>query len=161
RKMGAADQAMDWVDESLAIDRFNLGCLFEKHLLADDGATLDEMKSGFRRSAHDYLEYALDFVGAGLYAEAKQLLETLGGDIEPYPMMYYTLGYIVAKSGQTEKAGELFTYACGLSTDWCFPNRIEEVEVLETAIKHASNDAKAYYYLGNFWYANRQYDDAI
>src|SRR5690606_94009 len=113
------------------------------------------------RSAHDYIEYALDFASAGLYAEATRLLEVLGSDIEAYPMMYYTLGYLATKMGRTEQAGEWFAYARGVSADWCFPNRIEEVAVLEMAIEHFPDDAKAHYYLGNFWYANRQYDEAI
>src|SRR3546814_7184643 len=76
-------------------------------------------------------------------------------------MVYYTLGYFAAKMGRTERADDLFVYARGISADWCFPNRIEEVAVLETAIEHFPDDAKAHYYLGNFWYANRQYDEAI
>ncbi|WP_262247975.1 tetratricopeptide repeat protein [Parapedobacter soli] len=161
RKMGRVKKAMRWIDESLEIDRFNVGCLFEKYLLTGDNTVLGEMKVGFRRSAHDCIEYALDFASAGLYEEAQQLLETLGDDIGAYPMTYYTLGYIAAKIGRNERADELFAYARGVSADWCFPNRIEEVEILETAVKYFPEDAKAYYYLGNFWYANRQYDEAI
>lgn len=161
RKMGRDKKAAQWIAESLEIDPFNLGCLFEKYLLAGDGVVFDELKAGFRRSAHDYIEYTLDFTSVGLYEEAQQLLETLGNDIEAYPMTYYTRGYIAAKMGRTEHANELFARARRISADWCFPNRIEEVEILETAIKHFPEDAKAYYYLGNFWYANRQYDEAI
>lgn len=161
RKMGRDQLAAQWIDESLEIDRFNLGCLFEKYLLAGDDAVLGELKAGFRRNVHDYIEYALDFASAGLYGEAKQLLEILGSDIDAYPMTFYTLGYLATKLGQNEQANAWFAYAQGVSADWCFPNRIEEVDILETAIKRFPDDAKAHYYLGNFWYANRQYDEAI
>jgi len=161
RKMGREEKATRWIEESLEIDPFNLGCLFEKYLLASDDAILNKMKSGFRRSAHDYIEYALDFASAGLYAEAMELLELLGSDIEAYPMTYYLLGYFAMRMGQSERAADRFAYARGVSANWCFPNRIEEVVVLEAAIAHFPDDAKAHYYLGNFWYANRQYDAAI
>ncbi len=45
--------------------------------------------------------------------------------------------------------------------DYCFPNRLEEVVILQHAILHHPEGAKAPYYLGNFWYNARQYDDAI
>ncbi|MGV3764318.1 DUF5107 domain-containing protein [Parapedobacter sp.] len=161
RKMGRHADAARWITESLEIDPFNMGCLFEKYLLVGEAAMLAEMKAGFRRSVHDAIEYALDFVGAGLYMEARQLLETWGGDSATYPMTCYLLGYIAAKMGQADQATEWFEKAGRVPADWCFPNRIEEVGVLETAIKHIPGDAKAHYYLGNFWYANRQYDDAM
>ena len=44
---------------------------------------------------------------------------------------------------------------------YCFPNRIEEVLILQDALRLNIHGAKAAYSLGNFWYANRQYDNAI
>jgi len=161
RRLGFVEKAERWIEESLAIDGFNLGCLFEKYVLLGDEALLGEMKTGFRRSVHDGIEYALDFASAGLYDEASQLLEILGSDVVPYPMMYYALGYFMTKSGQLAQAGAYFAYASSLSADKCFPNRIEEVNILGVAVEYNPKDASAYYYLGNFWYANRQYDEAI
>ncbi len=161
RKMGQYDEANRWIRESLDIDPFNVGCRFEAYLLSGDQRLLDEMKVGFRRSIHDYIEYALDFANAGLYDEAEQLLLALGGDAEPYPMAYYTLGYIAAKAGKVGDSEKYVRHAGSLSPDKCFPNRIEEVTILETAIASHPEDARAHYYLGNFWYANRQYEEAI
>ena len=45
--------------------------------------------------------------------------------------------------------------------DFVFPNRLFEVFVLNWSIKQTPTDAKALYYLGNYWYANRQYSEAI
>jgi tetratricopeptide (TPR) repeat protein len=45
--------------------------------------------------------------------------------------------------------------------DRCFPNRIEEVNILQDAMRVNPADAKAPYYLGNFWYAARQYPEAV
>jgi tetratricopeptide (TPR) repeat protein len=44
---------------------------------------------------------------------------------------------------------------------FCFPNRLEEVIALQCAISINPADAKAPYYLGNFWYNARQYNKAI
>ena len=76
-------------------------------------------------------------------------------------MVYYYLGWISDQSGENEKAIEYFKQAASLNPDFCFPNRIEDVPVLQKAVELNKDDAKAYYYLGNFWYDKRQYNDAI
>lgn len=43
----------------------------------------------------------------------------------------------------------------------CFPNRLEDIAVLQLALKHNPDDARASYYLGNLWYDKRQYEEAI
>src|SRR5690606_20554523 len=51
--------------------------------------------------------------------------------------------------------------AAAVEPDYCFPNRIEDVTILQAAIAAHPEDGKAPYYLGNFWYAARQYPEAI
>jgi tetratricopeptide (TPR) repeat protein len=48
-----------------------------------------------------------------------------------------------------------------LNPDYCFPNRIEEILLLNKALSYNPEDSKALYYLGNYWYANLQYEDAF
>ena len=162
RKLNRNNEALAWIDESIKIDRFNMGCRFEKYLLTKDKSVLDEMNTIMRQWSHAYIEYALDFSGAGLYEEASQLLkESIQDPESTYPMVYYTLGYFASMSGDTNKALEWYKIASLQSPEKCFPNRIEEVNILLDAIRLNPNDAKAPYYLGNFWYAFRQYDNAI
>ena len=162
RKLNRNNEALTWIDESIKIDRFNMGCRFEKYLLTKDLNILDEMNTIMRQWSHGYIEYALDFSSAGLYEEASQLLkESIQDPESTYPMVYYTLGYFASMSGDTNKALEWYKIASLQSPEKCFPNRIEEVNILQDAIRLNPNDAKAPYYLGNFWYAFRQYDNAI
>ena len=76
-------------------------------------------------------------------------------------MVLYYLGYFTGRLQQKEKALEYFIHAAALKPDYCFPNRIEDIFVLQKATAINPADAKAYYYLGNFWYDKRQYEDAI
>jgi tetratricopeptide (TPR) repeat protein len=55
----------------------------------------------------------------------------------------------------------MFRRAAALSPDYCFPNRLEDVLILEEAIHANPEDSFAPYYLGNFWYAHRRYEEAI
>ena len=162
RNLGRKEEALQWIEDSLKIDRFNMGCRFEKYLLTGDAQALQEMNVLMRKWQHTYIEYALDFAAAGLYAEAEQfLLECISKEGKDYPMVYYTLGYFASQAGHAAQAKEYYSKAATLCPDKCFPNRIEEVNILKDAMAVNPKDAKAPYYLGNFWYGARQYDEAI
>ncbi len=164
RKLNREEEALQWICDSLKIDRFNIGCYFEKYLITGETEVLEEIKRLMRGSVHTYMEYALDFIAAGLYEEAGQLLNlyiqnTSSGSI--YPMAYYLLGYSESLNGNIEEAKINYERASRANPDKCFPNRIEEILVLQDALSLNPSDAKAPYYLGNFWYASRQYKEAI
>lgn len=162
RKLGRKEEALALVAESLQIDRFNMGCRFEHYLLTRDVKVLEEMKELMRGWAHGYIEYALDFAAAGLYEEALSLLEChVTGTTEIYPVVYYAMGYFHTCKGDESKALEYYQRAEKENHSYCFPNRIEEVLILQDALRLNIHGAKAAYSLGNFWYANRQYDNAI
>lgn len=161
RHLGRHDEALVVVNDSLAIDRFNYGCLYEKFLLTDDAAVLDELKSLMRGDAHNYDEIALDYVAAGLYGEAASLWEVAVAEGAVTPMTFYYLGWSFTLAGDTEAAAKAFAKGTAMSPDFCFPNRLEAVLALRAAIKANPNDAHAYHFLGNLYYDKRQYDLAI
>lgn len=162
RKSGKKEEALKWIDDSLTIDRFNMGCRFEKYLLTGNTADLEELNRLMRGYEHGYIEYALDFAGAGLYEEAEELLkQCIRDENKVYPMVYYALGYFASQSGDEKKAALYYDKASKMPSDKCFPNRIEEVNMLQDAIRVNPKDSKAPYYLGNFWYAFRQYAEAV
>lgn len=162
RKLGRREEALSLLEESLKIDRFNMGCRFEHYLLTQDAEVLREMKGLMRNWPHGYMEYALDFATAGLYEEAVSLLECyVSGVAEVYPAVYYAMGYFHTCKGEEARALEYYRKAEKTDHSHCFPNRIEEVLILQDAIRLNARGAKAAYGLGNFWYANRQYDHAI
>lgn len=162
RKLGRIDEALQLVNESLSIDKFNMGCRFEKYLITNNEIDLEDFRLVMRNAVHPYIEYSLDFASAGLYKEAEQLLTICIIDPDNvYPMVYYTLSYICFLDGDADKAESYAVKAARMCPDNCFPNRIEEVNILKTAMMINPSDVYAAYYLGNFWYAARQYDEAI
>lgn len=162
RKLNRKEEALSLIEESLKIDRFNMGCRFEYYLLTKDENSLMEMKELMRQWEHAYIEYALDFAGAGLYEEAILFLQSyVAGAGKVYPMIHYALGYFYACQGDNNKALDCYRKAEQADHSYCFPNRIEEVVILQNALALNSQGAKAAYSLGNFWYAARQYENAI
>lgn len=76
-------------------------------------------------------------------------------------MVYYALGYFASKMGKKEEAVALYKQAETMCPDYCFPNKLEEVLMLNDAMSLNPEGAKAPYYLGNFHYAARVHDEAI
>ncbi len=160
RLTGHRKEALKLVDESLSIDLFNFGCLYERYLLTEDANDLKKFESMMRGKAHNYHEIALDYVGAGLYEEAISLLDKATRLDSSSPMSYYYLGWCetLAKNSNARNTFEAAKLQC---PDGCFPNRLEAIIALQCSIYEDLSDAKAPYYLGNLWYDKRQYELAI
>jgi tetratricopeptide (TPR) repeat protein len=155
------EKAIAFALEALSIDPFNMGCLYELSLLDYSDNSLSHFKKLIRDNVHTYLEYSLDYAEAGLYKDAISILHNYTEDkASVYPMAYYFIGYFYFKLGDKTSALSYFKKAALQNPNYCFPNRVEEVSVLNVALEFNPSDFKAYYYLGNFWYAKRQYLEA-
>jgi len=161
RKLNQKEKALQLANTYLENDCFNFGLLYEKYLLSNDKKELKYFNSLIRNNIHTYIEYALDYASAGLYKEAVNLLSEGLKDEETYPMAWYYAGSFYEKLNDFGQAEECFKMASKAKPDYCFPNQIEAALVLQNIIQKQTNDAKALYYLGNFWYASKFYDDAI
>ncbi|NJX16378.1 DUF5107 domain-containing protein [Tamlana crocina] len=161
RKTGKTEEAKQLIEDSLAIDKFNFGVLYEKYILSNAKEDLEAFKTILRNYAHNYIEFSLDYAMAGQYDEAVALLKVhTDTNTKVYPMVYYFMGWYLDQKGDDSSALEAYKKASQMPDTYCFPNKIEEVKALESACKANPTDAKAFYYLGNFWYANRQYKEA-
>jgi len=161
RKLGQTEKALQLANSYLENDHFNFGILYEKCLLTNDKKDLVFFNSLIRNNIHTYIEYALDYAAAGFFEEAIGLIsEGIQGE-ETYPMAWYYLGWFHQKAGNQDQAEKCYKMASQAKPDYCFPNQIEAVLVLQHVIKQNRVDAKALYYLGNFWYAAKYYDDAV
>lgn len=163
RYLGRKEEASRWIDDSLAIDAFNMGCRYEKYLLTHDVDSMNEMRDMMRGWSHGYIEYALDFAASGCYDEAIALLEDyMQHTDEVYPIAALAVGYFYSRKGDEKRAKEYYKKGETCNYNYCFPNRIEEVNILQDSIRvNRDNCAKSAYALGNFWYAARRYEEAV
>jgi tetratricopeptide (TPR) repeat protein len=76
-------------------------------------------------------------------------------------MAFYYKGWFEANNGDLNESVSSLQSAAAAAPDYCFPNQTEAVVVLEWAKMQNPADAKAPYYLGNYWYNARQYEQAI
>jgi len=165
RLSGRKDEARAFIKESLVIDPFNYGCLFEEYLLDAEKQNASKRKAItnlMRSEPNNYLELSISYVQAGLYNEALQVLEVYEQNCEPSnQIISYYKSWVASKSGDTGKAITYAEQAAATQSGIYFPNKIEEVLILQNAITVNPTDAKAYYHLGNLWYDKRQYAEAI
>jgi len=163
RKLGRTDEAKKLIDESLALDKFNFGVIYEKHILSGTSKSPLGDLGVSNPNIHTYIEFALDFALAGLFDEAIELI-SIGiseqKDQSVYPMALYYKAWFEAQIGDQTASVKTLQLAAEACPDYCFPNQAEAVVVLEWVKQQNSSDSRAPYYLGNFWYNARQYDAA-
>ncbi len=116
------------------------------------------------------LDIAHNFSAAGLYGEAIGLLTSVYTekrndlatlDLGASPLCHYTLGWLFTKIGDPASAARAFARAADEDPQYCFPNRLEEIVILECAMRENPDDALAPYYLGDLYYDRKRYADAV
>ena len=161
RKLARKEEALAWIGESYGIDPFNYGCMMEEHLLSGSEAPLQHLVELMHGNVYNYHELALDYAQAGLNNEAIQVLtipsvaESLA---QASPLTSYYIGHFLIAQGRMDEAIAHFEWAEHTESNYCFPNRLEDVQALTIALKCPPQGARAPYYLGCLYYDKRQYD---
>lgn len=139
RRAGRVEEAIAFAQETKRIDPLDHGCRYELYCLIGQG--LEELQAVMRGENHNYIELALSYRAAGLDEEAAKVLKLAPEKNEP--MVHYYLYSIMGDKAELERA------EAG-SSRYCFPNRLEDMQVLEEAA--AAGGSFAAYYLGNLLY---------
>ncbi|HWR14104.1 MAG TPA: DUF5107 domain-containing protein [Terriglobales bacterium] len=166
RTLGRKAEAEAYAQETVAVDPLDLWARSELLLLSDEKAKADAERDLLASLMHGdpqlYLDIAFDYAAVGLFSEASEFIQRLlKRSVTVSPMLYYALGSFAEKVGDTTKASEYRHKAAGISPDYCFPARIEEMLLLESAVSSNPKDSKAHYYLGNLYYDKKRYEEAI
>ncbi|PAE35431.1 DUF5107 domain-containing protein [Bacillus sp. 7884-1] len=124
---------------------------------------LENLNNLLRDEPHNILSLAQEYLAAGLFEDAIQLLERYihRDNSLQTPMIYYYLGYVYGKMNDRQEALKQIQIGSSLPSDYCFPTMIWDLIVIEYAIKIYPQDAKAHYYLGNLLYDKKRHQDAI
>ena len=158
RKLGRKQEAITAVKENLEIDSFDYVSRMERARL--EPQRQDEIMKetlGLMRGFHEnHLMTARDYAEFGAYEEAVEALELCN---RQWPMLYYYKAYYQGLLGQAVL--NTLEQAEGCSQDYCFPNKLEDILVLQYAVSQNPEGANACYYLGNLYYDKLQYRAAI
>lgn len=160
RKLHREEEALMWIKESYEVDPFNYGCMFEEYLLTGDKASLNTLMELMHGNVYNYHELALDYAQAHQWIEAEQVLSIseIAEDLKKNsPLTGYYIGYFKFGQGVMDEAIACIQQAEMIDSSYCFPNRLEDVLVLNLAKALNPTGARASYYLGNLYYDKRQY----
>ncbi|HEY9003554.1 MAG TPA: DUF5107 domain-containing protein [Mucilaginibacter sp.] len=169
RKLNRIQEAVAVAKETLKRDHFNLGALFELYFCYLDqgdqsGAeeVIDNLQKLSRGNAHTLIEFSIEFADLGLFTQAIELLlnNTASAELNS-PLINYYMAYYWKKAGNVDQSYVYLMKAAESEPGICFPNRLEDILVLQYAIKNIPSDAKALYFLGNLWYDKKQYEEAM
>ena len=150
RKMGRAPEATRRLEEAAALDPLDpwLRWLSGRTWAGDNQMRLD---------------IAHDLARAGLSSEALEVLAT--AIPEPHsgttPLVAYTRGWLLERAGDRRAARAARRAGAKASPQYCFPCRLEEIAVLESAIAADPRDARAPFFLGHLLYDRRRHREAI
>lgn len=117
------------------------------------------------------LNIASEYMRLGMYLQALVVLSrsyptAVADESEPgqsppnkHPLTFYYRGYCREKLGQSGATD--FSAAAKLSTDFVFPSRAEDLQILTAALKANSQDASAHYLLGTLYFSKSVTDQAL
>ncbi|WP_458126671.1 DUF5107 domain-containing protein [Paenibacillus sp. Z3-2] len=172
RRMGQDLPAIQYARETLELDPVEFGAAHELVLIYNratsplDKEQTDQARDYFHRlmrgNVHNYLNLAADYAESGLWEEALLVLSYVKTEVSQlYPMIDYAQAYLYRQLGDAEQAGECQKQGEAAPTDYCFPNTLFELLVLQDVLAADQNDARAHYYLGNWLYDHKRYEEAI
>lgn len=156
RKLGRKEAALRWVDKNLMLDPFDFVSCNEQILLGENNTDdRNKLKLKMRDFQENYLMTARDYAEFGAYEEAVEMLSFC---TKNYPMLAYYEAYYRDKMG--EDVAELLARAEAMPSDYCFPNKLEDIAVLSFAFMEGFA-TKSAYYLGNLYYDKLQWEKAL
>ncbi len=151
RKLKRIQAHRKWCEESLTVDSFHGVLLFEEGILKNETS-----EKVFKKSVDNMLLVARDYAEFGAYEEAIMVLKTVK---DFSPLVGYYLGYYAHQLGKDDAANQYIQAAEQAASDYCFPNQLEDIEVLRYAINQYQATMAAYY-LGNVYYDKLQWKKA-
>jgi len=164
RKLGDFEGAKSTLAVLLKTDPLDFRASNESYLIAKeqgDRVSAEKCLSSLNKRMRDfdqnYLEIGVEYLNDGLLSESEDMLRRYNGSNQ---LTDYYLGYISDKIGNKEKAAKLFKSGSEQNVNYCFPYRLETINILNKAIEYNPHDAKAYYFLGNLLF-DKQPDKAI
>lgn len=145
RKQNNAKEAQRYQSDMAAISVLNHYSNFENFLLKQNDNAKDEfLKELQSEMPHEtLLEMAQWYESLGAIEESINLLKMA----EPHALVSYKLAYLYSQTGNEDQSKAYLGKASLASPDFIFPFRVENLEVLNWAVKQSA-DWQPKYYLG-------------
>lgn len=141
------------LEQLVVSDPLDLWTRFEQYLVTKSSEVLKEINRIFGSNPQWYFDVICEYMYAGLYQDALSVLAFVDGS---YPIVKFYHAYLLQKL--SKGLDELPEYE---SRGVCFPNRPEDLLVLQFALDNDYHAAEAAYLAGCLLYDKERYDEAI
>ena len=174
---GRDADAVALLDENIASDPVDFLSIIEKARIRGDKATARRAIAHMGIPLQEVIEATTFYNAIGAWNDAVDFLDFAMANGTPYsstpmqknavepftasPLLNYMAGWYSSLAGDDAKAMDYYRKAAEMSPDYCFPSRVEELDMLRDVVKKNPSDWKAYYYLGNLLYYYDRKDEAI
>lgn len=150
RQLCRDKEANDLLDETSVLDPLDI---FSRFL-----ATGHPPADGQQR-----LDLTFDLLRAGVLEDALSVATVLqsGAKDGTAAMLLYAKAHVLHRLGREQESAAVYKLAATADSDYVFPSRLEEMLLLEGAMRANPDDARAPYYLGNLLYDRRRHKEAI
>ena len=149
-RLGRQQEAREFLNATCALDPLDIFCQF----LASGATPADHQQR---------LDLIFDLLRAGLVEEALSVASAAAAKSNDgaAPILLYARAHILRRLGRAEESTAALQDAAAADPAYVFPSRLEEMLLLEEAIRLNPEDSRAPYYLGNLLYDRRRYREAI
>lgn len=159
RRAGQPRAAGAALTEALSADPLNFWLALEGSLAKVPGPAWKKL---LRNSPQNHIALALDYARIGELKRAVNILRACTAADDPhYPMTLYYQGYFLSLLGKAADAKAVWDRAGARTVPACFPYRLEDIEVLQAAIRQNPRDAAALNYLGLLLYSKKRPAEAL
>ncbi|MRI00084.1 DUF5107 domain-containing protein [Kriegella sp. EG-1] len=155
RKAKHEAQAKNFIEKQLAYDPLDFSILYEKELL-DNNKSLQDWLVNMQDPANNHIEISTNYMNAGLFEDGLSLLNSLK-NTDNILIPFYK-AYFLSMLGKDKEAKDMLINAKNIALDYAFPYRPETEIVIRKALELNSDNATAYYLLGNLLYDKRPED---
>jgi tetratricopeptide (TPR) repeat protein len=161
RILGDTAHSREIASETLSIDPLDLTANYET--ARGDGA--DEDSTGafwrlLRDDPYNYIFLAASYAELGLYDESITILKRYIASVDhPHALSLYYLAFWLERNGGAG-ADAAWKEAAKADSAYCFPNTVEDWEVLRRAVDANPADSFAWYYAGCFLYDKKRHHEA-
>lgn len=179
-RKGAWQQALSFVEQSIGRNQYHVKARALKVYLLQQLGRMEEAKivarDSLNRDPFDYISRFMldgvqpladenhvlmvvrDYMEMGAYSMAVDVIQRSGVNS---PLIHYYEAYCFDKLGEGRQALCCYARAEECNPEYCFPNKLEDLLVLEKAIDRHPTGGMAYYYLGNLLYDKQRVMEAI
>lgn len=150
RRLGREQEAREFLNATCALDPLDIFSRF----LASGNPPADHQQR---------LDLIFDLLRAGLAEEALTIASApfAERDDGTVPILLYARAHVLRRPGRKEKSDAALQEAAAAHPEYVFPSRLEEMLLLEEAVRLNPADGRAHYYLGNLLYDRRRHREAI